>query len=364
MSWIQTAYLIAEIIRHSADRLADPRLDPALAVCRGDRTFHGGLGWLCRERRLRGVDRLSRGAGFCRRMLIPSVFSAVFLLFPVRLHAIATTLAGIVAVLAPTVGPVVGGWITQTYSWHWLFLINIVPGLIAAGAAPWLLPRQRVRFGDMATLDVASLVMIATALASLEIGLKQAPRHGWLSPTCVVLLVVSIGAAALFVRRTLRAERPIVDLSVLGDRSFAIGCALSFCLGVGLFGSVYLMPVVLAFVRGHDAFDIGTIMLVTGVAQLLTAPVAGTLDSRFDPRPLTALGFGLFALGLGLSAFETRTADFDEMFWPQVVRGIAIMFCLLPPTRLALEGLPEVLVPDGSSLFNLMRISAVPSASR
>ena len=147
----------------------------------------------------------------------------------------------------------------------------------------------------------------------------------------------------------------MVELSTLKQRPFAVGCALSFCLGVGLFGSVYLMPVFLAFVRGHDAFEIGSIMLVTGVAQLVTAPFAATLESRLGARRLTAFGFALFALGLGLSALQTRIADFDEMFWPQVVRGVAIMFCLLPPTRLALGHLPEMQVPDASGLFNLMR---------
>jgi MFS transporter, DHA2 family, multidrug resistance protein len=147
----------------------------------------------------------------------------------------------------------------------------------------------------------------------------------------------------------------VVELSTFKNPSFAIGCALSFCLGVGLFGSVYLMPVFLAYVRHHDALEIGTIMLVTGVSQLVTAPIAGTLESRFDPRWLSAAGFGLFALGLGCSAFQSRVADFDEMFWPQVLRGVAIMFCLLPPTRLALGALTEAQVPDASGLFNLMR---------
>jgi MFS transporter, DHA2 family, multidrug resistance protein len=147
----------------------------------------------------------------------------------------------------------------------------------------------------------------------------------------------------------------LIELSTLKNPSFAIGCALSFCLGVGLFGSVYLMPVFLAFVRHHDAFEIGTIMLVTGVSQLVAAPIAGTLESRLDPRLLSAAGFALFALGLGCSAVQSRVADFDEMFWPQVLRGVAIMFCLLPPTRLALGTLAEAEVPDASGLFNLMR---------
>jgi hypothetical protein len=115
------------------------------------------------------------------------------------------------------------------------------------------------------------------------------------------------------------------------------------------------MPVFLAFVRGHDALEIGSTMLVTGVAQLAIAPIAVALERRVDARLLTGVGFTLFAFGLGLSAFETRDTDFSGMFWPQVIRGVAIMFCLLPPTRLALGALSETQVPDASGLFNLMR---------
>lgn len=293
--------------------------------------------------------------GFAGGTLIPAVFSAVFSLFPTRLHPVATTMAGIMAVLAPTIGPVVGGWITETYSWHWLFLINVAPGVIAEAAMPFLLPRARTCFARLATLDGYSLALMAISLASLEIGLKQAPHDGWFSLLCSSLFLLSVAGAIGFAVRTLKAAHPLIELSTLRIRPFAIGCALSFCLGVGLFGSVYLMPVFLAYVRHHDAFEIGAIMLVTGVSQLVTAPIAGALESRLDPRLLSAAGFALFALGLGCSAMQSRVADFDEMLWPQVLRGVAIMFCLLPPTRLALGALTEAEVPDASGLFNLMR---------
>jgi DHA2 family multidrug resistance protein len=355
MSWIQTAYLIAEII-------AIPLTGWLTRVLTLRWLFVGAISLFT----LASIGCAFSGnfpalvgfrvlQGFAGGALIPAVFSAIFLLFPIRLHPIATTMAGIMAVLAPTVGPVVGGWITDTWSWHWLFLINVAPGVIAATATPFLLPDERPRFADLATLDGYSLALLAVALASLEVGLKEAPHAGWLSPLCSLLFLSSAAAAIAFAFRTLGARHPVVELSTLKNRSFAIGCGLSFCLGVGLFGSVYLMPVFLAYVRGHDAFEIGTIMLVTGVAQLVTAPVAGTMESRFDPRLLSAAGFSLFALGLGCSAFQSRVADFDEMFWPQVLRGVAIMFCLLPPTRLALGALPEAQVPDASGLFNLIR---------
>jgi DHA2 family multidrug resistance protein len=207
----------------------------------------------------------------------------------------------------------------------------------------------------MRTFDILSLALMAIALAGLEIALKQAPLRGWSSGLALGLLALSLASSVGFVIRTLGAARPIVNLQTFADRSFTIGCVLSFLLGIGLFGSVYLMPVFLAFVRGHNAFEIGKIMLVTGGAQLLTAPLAVALERRLDARLLTATGFGLFALGLALSARQTAQTDFDTMFWPQVIRGLAIMFCLLPPTRLALGHLKASRVPDASGLFNLMR---------
>ena len=293
--------------------------------------------------------------GFAGGVLIPSVFSAVFLLFPFRQQGVATTLAGVMAVLAPTVGPLVGGWLTQTWSWHWLFLVNVLPGIAAAAVAASFLPRDAGEYTHARTIDMAGLVLMAVALAALEIGLKDAPKHGWVSLHVLGLLVLSLVAGFAFVRRSLGRSQPIVDLSALADRNFAIGCFLSFTLGIGLYGSVYLMPVFLAFAREHGPLEIGRIMLVTGIAQLVTAPIAVALERRVDGRILMLGGFSLFAVGLGLSAFQTWETDFDEMLLPQILRGSAIMFCLLPPTRLALGHFPPERVADASGLFNLMR---------
>jgi DHA2 family multidrug resistance protein len=355
MSWIQTAYLIAEVIAIPLTGLLTRVLTlrwlfvvavSVFTVASIGCALSGGFAVLLAFRVVQG---------FAGGLLIPSVFSAVFLLFPPRLHAVATTIGGVVAVLAPTIGPVVGGFITDTWSWPWLFLINVVPGLIAATATPWLLPRQRTDLAELSKLDLPALALLAVALASLEIGLKEAPQHGWLSVNCIALLILSGSSLVLLLQRTLLSPHPILRLGSLRRRCFAAGCSLSFCLGVCLFGSVYLMPVFLAFVRHHSAFEIGTIMLVTGVAQLIAAPCVTLLESRVDVRALTAIGFGVLAAGLAMSAFQPRTADFAEMLGPQVVRGIAIMFCLLPPMRIALGDLPESEVADANGLFNLMR---------
>jgi DHA2 family multidrug resistance protein len=345
MSWIQTAYLIAEVIAIPLTgwltRVLGMRglfvvsisiFTAASAGCAASYDFPSLVAW-------RVVQ------GFAGGTLIPAVFSAVFLLFPGRGQASATTIAGVLAVLAPTLGPVVGGWITETYSWHWLFLINVVPGIVSALVGARTLPAQRLDRAELRSLDSLSLLLMAVALAALEILLKEAPSRGWASPLALGLLLLCGASGLTFVWRTLRRLHPVVDLRALADRDFAIGCWLSFVLGMGLYGSVYLMPVFLGFVRQHGPLRIGEIMLVTGVLQLLTSPLAVALERRTDARWLT----------LGLSAFQTWETDFAEMFWPQVVRGGAIMFCLLPPTRLALGHLSPDRVPDASGLFNLMR---------
>ena len=137
--------------------------------------------------------------------------------------------------------------------------------------------------------------------------------------------------------------------------SFSVGCGLSFVLGAGLYGSIYLLALFLGLVRGHSPLAIGEIMIVTGISRLLMAPVAALLEVRMRPRLLTAIGFGLFGIGVFANGFATSATDFNGLFWPQVIRGVAMMLCLLPATRLALDGWPAEDVADASGLFNLMR---------
>ena len=355
MSWVQTAYLIAEVIAIPLTgfltRVFTMRWLFVVAVsaftissiaCALSGSFATLILW-------RSVQGFSGGT------LIPAVFSAVFLLFPFRLQSIATTIAGVIAVLAPTTGPVVGGWLTETYSWHWLFLINVAPGIAAAIVACLSLPKEKPDLVRARQLDLPSLALMACSLAALEIAIKEAPERGWASLWVDGLLAGSIVGGTIFTWRMLRAAHPLLDVRTLRDRNFALGCALSFILGIGIYGSVYLMPVFLSYVRGHGALEVGVIILVTGVVQFIAAPIAVAVEERFDERYVTAAALLLFGVGLALSCVQTTATDYDEMFWPQIVRGSAIMFCILPVTRLALGHIPKLDIPDASGLFNLTR---------
>lgn len=355
MIWVQTAYLTAEIVAIPLTGYLTAKLGMrwlfvcavsvftlASAGCGQSDSFEMLIGWRIVQ-------------GFAGGTLIPAVFSAVFLLFPVRSQGLATTIAGVAAVFAPSVGPIVGGWLTETYSWHWLFRINIVPGILAAIGATLTLRGTASNARCERSIDLPALILLAAGLTALQIGLKDAPTLGWLSPWVAALLIGFAVCAVWFVRRTWRSASPLVELQCFRDRNFAVGCGLSFILGAGLFGSTYLMPFFLGLVREHNALRIGEIMLVTGIAQLLAAPLAVYLEQRVGARTLSLFGFVLFAGGLLASTGQTAETDFAEMLWPQIMRGVATMFCLLPPTRIALGYLATDKVADGSGLFNLMR---------
>ena len=266
-----------------------------------------------------------------------------------------TALAGTLAVIAPTIGPAIGGYLTEHYTWHWIFLINLVPGFIVASLVIGFVRLGAPDRAELRRIDYIAIGLAALFLATLELVLKEGPKYDWQGAfvtTCIAVCIVS-GTGAIW--RSLYSPHAFLDLTRFRERTFTLGCTLSFVLGLGLYGSVYLLALFLGLVREHSPWGIGTIMIVSGAAQLLTAPVAAWLESKTDPRLLTAVGYGLFAAGLIANGFASRETDYDGLFWPQVMRGAAVMLCILPATRLALDTLIPGQVADGSALFNLMR---------
>jgi DHA2 family multidrug resistance protein len=355
LSWVQTAYLMAEIVAIPLTgwltRLMSTRgaffacicgFTAASLACAGSTSF-----WSLVSARV--------VQGFCGGALIPLVFSAVFLMFqwPARERAI--LYAGLLAMLAPTLGPSVGGFITDRFSWHWLFLINVLPGIVVALLVAWAVDVDRPDRRALGSVDLLGLPLLAVFLASLQLLLKKAPQRGWASAEMLLLTALCLACGSGVIRRSLRRPTPLIDLSAFGDRNFAAGCWFSFVLGMGLYGATYLLPVFLGLIRNYDALAIGGIMMVTGAAQLIMAPIATALERRADTRLLTTAGYGLLAIGFIGNGFMTFETDFWGLFWQQIVRGAAVMLCLLPTTSLALGGFDPFLVPNASGLFNLMR---------
>ena len=355
LSWVQTAYLMAEIVAIPLTGWLTLVLSTrgAFAAC--------VAGFTAASLACAGATGLSTliparvVQGFCGGALIPLVFSAIFLMFEETARPRATLVAGIFAMLAPTLGPVVGGFVTDRFSWHWLFLINVPVGIIVGLLVIATVNIDRADRRSFASVDLSALPLLAVFLAGLELLLKEAPARGWQTTPMLLLAALCAVSGVALMTRSLRHAAPLIELDAFRDRNFLIGCCFSFALGIGLYGATYLLPVFLGAVRDYDALAIGKIMMVTGAAQLAMAPVATMLERRIDAKRLLAVGYALLAIGWLGNGLMTPATDFWDLFWQQLVRGAAVMLCLLPSTTLALGGFDPARVPNASGLFNLMR---------
>jgi MFS transporter, DHA2 family, multidrug resistance protein len=355
LSWVQTAYLMAEVVAIPLTGWLTRVLSTRGAFCACIFGFTAASLACALSTGFWSLIPARALQGFCGGALIPLVFAAAFTMFDWPARSRAALLAGLLAMLAPSLGPTVGGFVTDQWSWHWLFLINLPPGCVTLVLAAWAVRIDRPDWRRLGSVDLWVLPLLAVFLASLQLVLKEAPQRGWLSPAMLLLAALCLSCGGAVLHRSLRHPAPLIDLVAFRSRNFAVGCGYSFVLGVGLYGATYLLPLFLGLVRDYDALPIGEIMIVTGVAQLAMAPVATALERRIDPRLLIGVGYGLMALGLVGNGFMTFRTDFWGLFWQQLARGAALLLCLLPSTSLALGGFAVAEVPNASGLFNLMR---------
>jgi DHA2 family multidrug resistance protein len=354
--WVQTAYLIAEVIAIPLSGFMSRVLGTRILFSISAAGFTAASLMCGLISAINEMIVWRAIQGFIGGGMIPTVFAASFLIFPPSKRAIATPLIGLVATLAPTIGPTVGGYLTELFSWHWLFFINVVPGIAVTVAALALIDFDKPNFALFRRFDWAGLLFMAGFLGSLEYVLEEGPRYDWFDDSTIFFFaVVSATSAVAFFARVLTAEEPIVDLRSFANRNFALGSLFSFVMGIGLYGLTYLYPVYLSQVRGYNALMIGETMFVSGVAMFLSAPVAGQLMTRVDPRAMLIAGFLLFAAGTWQMHYLTADWDFWELFWPQVFRGTGLMLAMVPITNIALGTLAPERLKNASGLFNLTR---------
>ena len=357
ISWVQTSYLIAEVIMIPLSGTLSRMLVDALDVRDLRRRLHA------HERHVRHLhvdradDRLAGPAGLHRRRHDPDGVR-------VRLHdlsafqkrPIISPIIGLVATLAPTIGPTVGGYLTDLFSWHWLFLVNIVPGIFVTVSTYLLVDFDEPDFSLFKTFDWYGLSFMAVFLGSLEFVLEEGPTNDWFDDRAVVLFTIAgVTTGIAFFYRALNGEHPIVDLRAFSDRNFATGSAFSFVMGIGLYGLTYLYPIYLARVRGYSSLQIGETMFVTGACMFLMAPVAGILSRKLDPRVMMGIGFLFFAIGTFMATGLTKDWDFWELFVPQIMRGVGLMVCMVPINNIALGTLPPARLKNAAGLYNLTR---------
>jgi DHA2 family multidrug resistance protein len=356
VSWVQTAYLIAEVIAIPLSGFLSRALGTRLlfAISASGFTIASFLCGFASSIEQMILWRAIQG--FLGAGMIPTVFASAYTVFPRSKFYIVGPIVGLVATLAPTIGPTVGGYITDALSWHWLFFVNIVPGIGITVGVLALVDFDQPNFKLLDRFDWFGLIAMGGFLGSLEYVLEEGPQYEWLQDTSVAVCAAVCGISAIaFFYRVLTAEEPIVDIRAFNDRNFGIGCLISFCIGIGLYGLTYIYPRYLAEVRGYSALMIGETMFVSGVAMFFTAPLVGRLMQRVDMRLIIAAGLVIFAMGSWQMTLITRDYDFYELLLPQILRGIGMMCAMVPNNNIALGTLPPDRVKNASGLFNLTR---------
>ncbi|CAA6605109.1 Permease of the major facilitator superfamily [Rhodospirillaceae bacterium LM-1] len=356
ISWVQTSYLIAEVVMIPLSGWLARVFSTRWLFLASSLTFTLSSLACAFAWDINSMIVFRALQGFLGGAMIPTVFSSMFMLFPLHMRPMIGVIIGLVATMAPTLGPVLGGWITDLASWHWLFLINLPVGLAVSVLVAVFVRIDQPKLEMLKRIDVPGIVFMAVFLGALEYTLEEGPADNWFQTDAIVWwTALTVTAGILFIWRELVHEHPVVDLFAFRNANFSIGCLFSFVIGSGLYGSVYLLPLYLGRVRGMNSFDIGVIMVVTGAFQFLSAPIAGILSKKMEPRLMLGLGLALFGAGLWLTTSMTAEWGFWELFLPQAVRGVSLMLCFLPINLLALGTLPKEEVHNASGLFNLMR---------
>ncbi|WP_072386479.1 DHA2 family efflux MFS transporter permease subunit [Hyphomicrobium sp. CS1BSMeth3] len=356
ITWVQTAYLIAEVVMIPLSGYLSRALGTRIlfALSAGGFTAASLMCGLSTSINEMIVWRAIQG--FIGGGMIPTVFATAYLIFPRSRMSLVAPMIGLVATLAPTIGPTVGGYLTDAFSWHWLFFVNVIPGIAVTAAALILIDFDEPDWSLLRSFDWVGFLAMAGFLGALEYVLEEGPRNDWFGDQSVLLMAwVSGISAVVFFVRVLTYREPIVDLRAFTDRNFGLGSLFSFVMGIGLYGLTYLYPLYLGMVRGYDALMIGETVFVSGVAMFLTAPIAGRLSTKLDPRFMLIAGFLFFALGTFWLTYLTKDWDFWELFWPQVFRGVGLMLAIVPINNIALGTLPPERLKNASGLYNLMR---------
>lgn len=358
ISWVQTAYLIAEVVGIPVSGFLAKALGTRLLFCLSALMFSFASLLCAFSWDITSLLIFRAIQGFSGAAMIPLTMATVFLVVPRHMQAMAGAMVGMVTTLAPSLGPTLGGYIAETLGWRALFWINLAPGILVA-ITVWnaLRSLEGPKFSLLRQIDVPGLAGLALFLGGAEYVLEEGPANGWFTSGELVLwALTSLAGAVLFFWRTKVAAQPIVDLRPFTTPTYAVGAMLGFVLGLSIFSTVFLTPLFLGSVRGYSALQIGENMIVQGAVMFFTAPVVGRIGrSLEDPRLFGAIGFLVVSLSCWVQSHFTADSAFWELALPQAIRGVGLIMTFSSVMQPALRALPATQVHAGAALFNTMR---------
>lgn len=283
--------------------------------------------------------------------------------FPPEQRGVAFGFYGMAVVAAPAIGPTLGGWITENFSWHWVFLINVPVGALLMALArshvidpPALVEARKARLAGGFKVDYLGLALITLGLGALQIVLDKGQTEDWFASSFILIWTVIAGLALVgAVFWELQHEQPIVNLRLLRQRNFGIANILMFMLGFILLGSTMLLPQMVQTLFGYDALLAGLVLTPGGMILLVLMPVMGRMVTRVDPRALIATGCVILASSMLLLSGLSLEADFQTLMWLRVLQTSGLAFLFIPINTIAYVGIGPKDSGSASALINLMR---------
>ncbi|MGZ4818205.1 MAG: DHA2 family efflux MFS transporter permease subunit [Terriglobales bacterium] len=275
--------------------------------------------------------------------------------FPPEDRGKAMAFWGLGIVVAPMLGPVLGGWITDNYSWRWIFYLNLPVGLAAAIMSKTFIFDPKY-IGRKTRVDWWGIGFLALGIGALQVLLDKGQEEDWFSSHFIryLFILCAIGLV-FFVIRELRARQPIVDLRVFKLRTYATGVFLMTVLGFVLYGSIVLIPIFLQTLLGYPSLQAGWAMLPRGLGAFIAMPFIGVLMSKIEPRKLLFVGFLVAAYSMWDLGSINLNAGYWDVFWPQFIQGVSMGFLFVPLTTITHDPVPKERMGNATSLFNLMR---------
>ncbi|MEI6667247.1 MAG: DHA2 family efflux MFS transporter permease subunit [Acidobacteriota bacterium] len=276
--------------------------------------------------------------------------------FPPRKRGQAMAFWGVGIVVAPILGPMLGGWLTENLSWRWVFYVNVPVGLVAFFLIEAFIVDPSYLRRLSSKVDWWGLALLGIGIATLQIGLDQGQKEDWFSSTWIVALLM-VAAACLIglVIRELLVDNPVVDFRIFKERTFAAGVTLMTLMGFVLYGSLVVMPVMLQTLLGYSSVTAGNAMAPRGVGTLLLMPVVGMIIGRVDARKILAAGFLISGLTFFWMGQLNMNMGYWDIFWPQVVQGMGLGLLFTPLATVSMDRIARERMGNATSLFNLMR---------
>jgi DHA2 family multidrug resistance protein len=355
-SWVSTGYLISEVVviplTGWLSRVFGLRRY-LLANCAAFLVFSVLCG---RAANLTEMIVFRVGQGFSGGVLIPLAFTILLVKLPLSKRAIGGAMFGFTATFAPAIGPTLGGWLTDNWSWQWIFYINVLPGILMITMIAYGLDWEPPQLWRLKSGDYLGVVCMAIGLGSLIYVLEEGQRKDWFGNDTIRMFAWLAGIFLVaFIAIQFTRKEPLLDLRLLRRRALGVATAMNIGTGLGLYGTTFIMPLYLAQVQGYNALEIGHVMMWLGLPQLAMFPLVPLILKYIDSRLVVGFGLAMFATSCLMNGYMSHDSGIDQLKWAQLVRALGQPMIMAPLSAMATVGIQPSQAGSASAVFNMFR---------